>query len=167
MSDSDLQKKLMQRAGNLIGRRARTRGEIRLRLSKFADETAVEETLRRLEDLKLLNDADYAYNFALNRIGSGGWGPKRVRQELRRRHVAPAVVEESLKRIQLEVSEQVSLQQYVDRYCQKNQAITDRKAIRRFISHLQRRGFHDQIIREVLRRKLPEAALGSWCETGE
>jgi len=167
MAEDDLQKKLMHKAGKFIGKRSHTRGELRLRLIKFGDAVEVEKVLDRLEDEKLLNDADYAYNFALGRIVEGGWGPKRVRQELRSRQVAPEVVEASLKRVQLEVSERSSLEQYVDRYCRKSLTLPDRKALRKFIAHLQRRGFHDQIIREVLRRKLPDAASESWRDLGE
>ena len=164
--DDELLKKLLSRAGAILARRAHSRGEIRVKLAKFADPDDVERTLDRLEAVNLLNDADYAYNFASSRIRQQGWGPLKVRQSLLRRHVAPLVTEEALDRLRQEIGDDVILGDYLKRFCQKSGLPRDRKGIQRLINHLRRRGFVDETIYGALRRAVPEAAWENF-ETGE
>jgi SOS response regulatory protein OraA/RecX len=164
--ESALRKKLLKRAGDLLARRSYSRGELRTKIAKSAGPEDVEGILNCLEALNLLNDADYAYNFACSRMRQQGWGPIKVRQSLGRRQVAPQVIEAAIDRARQNVGDEVFLRSYLDRRCRKIGLPTNRKGIERLISHLRRRGFADSTIYGTLRQVIAEA---SWeCfETGE
>jgi len=164
--EAELQKKLLNRAGNLLAKRSYSRGEMRIKLSKLAEPADVENTLERLEALNLLNDSDYAYNFAFSRIRLQGWGPIRVRHSLLHRQVAHQIIEAAIDRVWQDVGDRVVLREYLDRHCRKTGIPQDRKGIQKLIGHLRRRGFVDATIYSTLRQMIPD---GAWeCfETGE
>ncbi len=164
--NDEILRKLLGKAGAILARRAHSRGEMRLKLAKFGDPEAVERVLDRLEAVNLLNDMDYAYNFASSRIRQEGWGPLKVRQSLLRRHVEPQVTEEALSRLRQEIGDDAILGDYLERFCQKGGLPHDRKGLRRLINHLRRRGFGDETIYSTLRREVPAAAWEE-IETGE
>jgi SOS response regulatory protein OraA/RecX len=164
--EEELQKKLLSKAADLLARRSYSCGEMRAKLAKLADPSDVEGALKRLMALNLLNDADYAYNFAFSRLRQQGWGSIKVRLSLIHRQIAPQVIEAAIDRVRQEVGEGVTLREYLDRHCRKTGLPSDRKSIRRLINHLRRRGFVDAAIYSTLRQVIPET---SWeCfETGE
>lgn len=164
--EEELRKKLLNKAGNLLARRSYSCGEMRAKLSKLAEPSDVEDALRRLVALDLLNDDDYAYNFAFSRIRQQGWGPIKVRHSLVRRQIAPQLIEAAIDRVRQEVGDRVILREYLDRHCRKTPLPRDRKGIQKLIGHLRRRGFVDATIYSTLRQVIPEA---NWerFETGE
>ncbi len=161
-----MSKILMTRAGRLLSRRSYSRGELRRKLAHLAEEGCVEQVLDHLEELNLLNDSDYAYNFALCRMKQDGWGPLKVLQSLMRREVAQALAESAIDRIRQENDESALLQEYVERHCRKIGMPQDLKGIRRLVSHLNRRGFQEEIIFKALREQIPAAAWRRF-ETGD
>lgn len=149
-----------------MARRAFARGELKARLAKLADEESIEAVLSQLERLNLLNDAEYAYNFAFGRMKHNAWGAVRIRRSLILRQVDPDLIETALNRVQAEIGERCSLDEYLERQYQKRSLPTDRKGIQRLILHLRRRGFNDETIYGALRRMIQPA---SWqrFETGD
>jgi regulatory protein len=164
--NDELRKSLFKKAGALLARRAFSRGELRIRLSKMADNLEIESMLDRLEQLNLLNDADYAYNFALYRIRQEGWGPAKVQESLLRRHVQQAVIECALERVHSELGEESVLIEYINGHCGKKGLPANPKDIRKLIMHLSRRGYDQEAIVRALKRLLPTAAMRRF-ETGE
>lgn len=162
----DLYKALLRKAGALLARRAYSRGELRDRLSRYAGDAPLESVLTRLEELNLLNDEDYAYNFALCRIGQQGWGLARVRNSLLQRQVPAATVDGALERVLNELDPATVLREYVLKHSAKRRLPRDLKSIRRLILHLRRRGFDHNSISNVLKELLPAAAWQRF-ETGE
>jgi len=150
--------KLMQKAGRLLARRAYSRGELGAKLSAGADEGEVETVLRRLEELKLLNDEQYAYNFAHYRMKQDGWGPLKVYHSLLRRRVESRLVESAIARVRQETGDGNLLRGYLEGYCGKHGLPQDRRSIQKLFARLKRRGFHDEIIYSVLRQSIPAAA---------
>jgi regulatory protein len=164
--DSELYQALLKKAGTLLARRAYSRGELRIKLLKTAGEREVDSALDRLEQLNLLNDADYAYNFAFYRIKHEGWGPAKVRDSLLRRHVAPSAIEGALDCVRSTLGGNPDLVEYMRKFCGKRWPPTDPKQLQRLIMHLRRRGFDEDCIFSTLRREIPEAVLQHF-ETGE
>jgi regulatory protein len=164
--DAELQKTLMKKAGLLLARRAYSRGELRMKLAKMAGDSEIESALDRLEQLNLLNDADYAYNFAVYRIRQEGWGPAKVRDSLLRRHLSQAIVESALERIRDELGEELALTDCIKKRCGKQALPANPKDVQKLISYLRRRGFDDDSIFRALKRMLPAAAIQHF-ETGE
>ena len=156
----------MQKAGALLARRSYSKGELRTRLRKLGEEEEVETALSRLEGLGLLNDAEYAYNFASRRIKEMAWGAVKVHHSLIRRHVAPHLAESAIDRVHHEISEDLVLSQYLDKLGKKNGLPRDRKAIQKLVSHLRSRGFQEDHIWNVLHERIPTATWRSY-DTGE
>lgn len=157
--DAELYKKLLKRAGTLLARRAYSRGDLRIRLSKLAEERQVETVLDRLEQLNLLNDADYAYNFALCRISQEGWGSAKVRDSLLRRHVAQDTVDSAIERARAEADEDTIIADYLQRHFRKTGPPTGIEGVRKLIVRLRRRGFDEDVIYRGLKRMVPAAFL--------
>ena len=105
MTEAKTFRKLMSQAGRVLSRRAHSRGELRRKLARHAEPDLIEPVLDRLEELKLLNDADYAYNFALCRMKQDGWGPLKVFHSLRKHDVAPELVEKAIGRVRDEAGD--------------------------------------------------------------
>jgi regulatory protein len=164
---ASIRAKLINAAAAHLARRPHSRGELKTKLIRRADAAEVEAVLDHLEELKLLNDADYAYNFALNRLSENGWGPIKIRHALRRRRIAPELVEWAVTSVQEAISTRLALESCIEKYCRKSGVPADLGSTRRLIAHLRRRGFEDDLIREVMRRREPLDASTSWYETGE
>jgi SOS response regulatory protein OraA/RecX len=156
VTDATPAQTLLRRAGRLVARRAYSRGELRDKLAGLGSPEEIEETLQRLEDLHLLNDPDYAYNFASNRITQKGWGPVKVYHALVRRHVSPDVAESALQRVRGEAGERIWLEGYLEKYWRTRHLPRNRKDIGKLVVHLRQRGFHEDAILEVLRHRIPE-----------
>lgn len=93
---------LMKKAGSLLARRAHSRADLQRKLAAYGDDGEVESVLRHLERLGLLNDSDYAYNFALRHIRQLGWSPAKVRDALLGHEVGPAIVQRVLQQALIE-----------------------------------------------------------------
>jgi regulatory protein len=152
-----LKNKLMNKAGRLLARRLYSRGEMKLKLARFAETKDVEPVLDRLQELNLLNDGNYAYNFALYRIRQEGWGPIKVLHSLIRRHVEPDLAQSAIERVRQEESDESVLNEYIEKSFRKGAVPASRKELRKLIDHLRRRGFLDDTIYKSLRQRIPAA----------
>jgi SOS response regulatory protein OraA/RecX len=166
MMADDALKRLLNKAGRLLARRPCSRGELASRLLKTDDPATVGLALQRLEELNLLNDPEYAYNFASRRIRAGNWGPARVRQALIERHVASDVVESAIERAYGSAGEEAVLEAYLNSCWRSRRPPSDVPGIRKLVAHLRRRGFQEESIRRLLRTRVPAAAWHLF-ESGE
>jgi len=158
VTDGESTEKLMNQAIRALARRAHSRGELEARLRLKAEEGEVSDVLRRLEELNLLNDEQFAYNFALWRMKQDGWGPAKALHSLIRRRVEPQLAKSAVERVRRELGDARLLQEYLDRYGGRHEPPRDRKSIQKLISRLQRRGFQEDVILAVLRQIIPPAA---------
>jgi len=164
--DAEFHKMIMKKAGALLGRRAYSRGQLRDKLAKIAGEVSIEAVLDHLEQLNLLNDADYAYNFAFWRIKQQGWGPAKVNDSLLRRQIEQPTIDGALQRVRNELHYESILTDYVQRYCGKQGPALDPKTVRSLVLHLRQRGFDEDGIVGALKKVIPAAILKRF-ETGE
>ncbi len=164
--EPELRQKLLTRAARLLSDRSYTCGEMRNKLARLADPSEADQIVDHLVALNLLNDVDYAYNFAFGRIRQQGWGPLRVRQSLRRRQIADQVIEAAIEGVLQGTGDESLLREYVHRHCRKTGLPQDRKGVQRLIAHLRRRGFADAVIYSSLRQVIP-ALVWEHFETGE
>jgi SOS response regulatory protein OraA/RecX len=155
VQELELKNKLMNKAGRLLARRPFSCGEMRLKLARFADQEDVEAILKRLQEVNLLNDSNYAYNFALHQIRQQGWGPIKVLHSLILRKVEPVVAQSAIERVRQDESDEAVLSGYLDRSFEKSLVPRDRKDLRKLINHLRRRGFQEDTIYKTLRQKIP------------
>ena len=166
VTEAELHKRLLNRAGIFLSRRPYSRGELAAVLLKVAGPDSVEPVLNRLEQLKLLNDPEYAYNFAFNQLKFKGWGPARVHQNLLLRKVPPGLAESTMNSIRAELSDREVLEGYLEKHCRRKGLPVDCRGIAGLVSHLRRRGFLEETILQTLRPKVPPAVWERF-ETGE
>jgi regulatory protein len=164
--EDDPFKKIMSKAGQLLARRAHSRGQLREKLAPHGEIQQIESVLDRLEQLNLLNDAEYAYNSASRWMKQDGFGPAKVYHLLRRRQVSAAVADAAMERAGREIDEIESLRNYLARRSRTQSMPANRKSVDKLFQSLQRRGFSREAIWEVLRQTVPPGAWREF-ETGE
>jgi regulatory protein len=90
--------RVMDDAYRLLGYRARSTGELRVRLlGKGHDQTVVEEALARLTADGLLDDTAFARSYLTDKRRLAGWGSERIRRSLLALGVEASVVEAALR----------------------------------------------------------------------
>lgn len=166
MIEGESARKLLQKAGRLLARRAYSRGELEAKLRSHAEEPKIREVLLRLQELNLLNDEQYAYNFAHCRMRQEGWGPLKVLHALLRREIASPVAESAIERVRRETGDGPLLSEYLDGYFAKRGKPQDRKGLQKLVSRLRRRGFQEAVVYDVLRQKV-SAAIWQRFDTGD
>ena len=123
-------------AANMIGSRALSKKELTRRLvKKGSDETDAQAAADWLEDIGAVDDAGYAAAVARH-YGGKGYGPQRVREELRRRGVDRALWDEALEEMP-ETAE--ILDQLIRKKCRGE--LSDPREKKRVSDALLRRGF--------------------------
>lgn len=123
-------------AANMIGNRALSKKELTRRLvKKGSDETDAQAAADWLEDIGAVDDAGYAAAVARH-YGGKGYGPQRVREELRRRGVDRALWDEALEEMP-ETAE--ILDQLIRKKCRGK--LSDPREKKRVSDALLRRGF--------------------------
>lgn len=86
-------------AMNLLARREHSVQELRNKLKRrFGDKSMIDEQLSRLATEHLQSDARFAESYARQRV-SRGYGPVRLREELRERGVSEADVDVSIEEL--------------------------------------------------------------------
>ncbi len=89
-------------AMNLLARREHSLRELRTKLKRrFADDEKIDEQLSRLIEERLQSDVRFAQSYARQRI-SRGYGPVRLREELRERGVSEADVAAAMDEMEID-----------------------------------------------------------------
>jgi regulatory protein len=84
------------KAMDLLARREHLRSELRRKLGKrFEDDAEVGRVLDQLEQDDLLSDLRFVESYLLHR-GNRGYGPERIRAELRQKGACPELVDDQL-----------------------------------------------------------------------
>jgi regulatory protein len=140
------------RALTLLGFRARSVQELRRKLLQKGEPAAdVEGVIARLCDQKLLDDADFARQFARTKLLGAGASRLRIAQELARKGVARPIADAAIAA--LEEDEGLDLSASVHRVAEKKWksmgALDDITRKRRLYAFLARRGFNPDEIRDA------------------
>ena len=138
------------RALDLLALRGRSVAELRRKLlQKGEDAAAVDETIARLIDQKLLDDAEYARQFARAKVVGAGASRRRISAELARKGVARSVADQAID--DLGETEGIDLSASVHRVAEKKWKslgdLDDLTRRRRLYGFLARRGFNPDEIR--------------------
>jgi regulatory protein len=81
-----------------LSSRSRTEAEIARRLGDVGfDEAATADTIAWLREQGLVDDAEYAEQYAKSRISSSGYGPQRVQRELMKRGIDRKTAENAVQ----------------------------------------------------------------------
>ena len=134
-------------AANIIGSRALSKKELTRRLvKKGAEDTDAQAAADWLEDIGAVNDEQYAAMVARH-YGGMGYGPARVKEELRRRGVDRALWDSAL-------AELPPAEEALDTLIRKKSRgdLSDPKEVKRVSDALLRRGFAWPQVKDALRR---------------
>jgi regulatory protein len=146
----------LKRALKFLGYCARSEAEVRAKLiqSGFSAKT-VEPTLEKLRGLKLLDDEAFARNFTRGRIENRGYGPLRLERELRRKGVAQMLIRRTLDEAFGREEGKERARALLDKRF-RGKDLSDQKTVRRAIAFLQRRGYRNSVIAEIVRQPIGE-----------
>ncbi|MCH8055333.1 MAG: regulatory protein RecX [Deltaproteobacteria bacterium] len=140
----------LKRAFKFLSYRARSEVEIRLKLTQLGfSQKITETTLEKLRSLNLLNDETFARGWAREKGEVRGYGPLRVERELRQKGVAQSLI----GRIVQETFGQQETKERAKKLLEKRfrgKDLSDRKTLHRAIAFLQRRGYRDSVIAELI-----------------
>ena len=133
-------------AARMVGRRALSKEELQRKLiQKGASEEDASDAAGWLEDIGAIDDAGYAAMLALH-YGERGYGPGRVREELRRRGIDRELWEDAL-------AELPEPEEAIAAFLQRKAGdLSDRLEVKRLTDALLRRGFQWGDICNALRR---------------
>jgi regulatory protein len=143
-----------KRALKFLGYRARSEAEVRTKLIQAGfSPKIIEPTIEKLRSLKLLDDEAFARSFAQARMEDRGYGPLRVERELRLKGIAKTLVGRILDETFGRQGGKDRAQALLEKRF-RGKDLSNAKNLRRVISFLQRRGYRDSVIAEVLKQPI-------------
>ncbi len=147
-----LYQQLMERAFRLLSRKARSEAELRAQLLKKAPgaDAVVERVIARLHELGYLNDRQLASDYAIARLQLKPVGRRRLREELRRKHLPEDAIEAALENAYKQVDEAVLIVRAVKKWLRMKGAPRTQADLKRLFDHLARLGFEYDDIRRVV-----------------
>ena len=141
------------RALDLLALRARSVAELRQKLLRKGEPAAaVDEAIARLEEQKLLDDAQFARQFARAKVVGAGASRRRIALELARKGVDRATADSAID--DLADLEGIDVSAAIHRVAEKKWRslanLDEGTATRRLYAFLARRGFNPDEIRSAL-----------------
>ena len=137
-------------AMNLLARREHSMRELRIKLARrFADEELIAVELQRLAEENLQSDQRFGESYARQRAGAG-FGPLRVRQEMRDRGLSDGDVSEAFEAQGLDWT-QIAAQAYSKKYgLPETREVLELKEQARRSRFMQYRGFASEHYQHLL-----------------
>ena len=142
-----------QKAFRLLSLRPHSEKELEKKLrEKGFPAVVIKETLEKLHDLKYLNDASFANQWARNLAVNKLWGNKKIIASLREKGVAAELTDSSIEKAREELPEEAALEILIKKKTAKNQsAALDVKEKQKIFQSLMGRGFPPGLILNKLR----------------
>lgn len=146
----------LKRAYKFLRYCPRSEAEVRNKLSQLGfPQKSIEATLEKLRSLNLLNDEAFARDWARGKAEGWGYGPLRVERELRQKGIAQSVIRQVMgETFGHEEGKEKARTLLEKRFRGKD--LGDRKVLHRAIAFLQRRGYRNSVIAEVLKQPVDE-----------
>ena len=147
---SDAQEETLQRALRYLSYRPRSEAEVRSHLrQRGCARAAIERSVERLRQLNYLNDGNFARSWVAAKVAGSGYGPKRIEQELKAKGIGPAVIRDIVTEAFSEGEEAHARRLLEKRY--RKLELNDDKTLRRAVAFLQRRGYSNNVIHDILK----------------
>ncbi len=150
---------LYQFALKALTRRAHSVHELWKALErKCRDEEIVKRVMARLRELRYLDDARYARQFARQRSEGRKQGRFRIQRELRARGVSDAHIAAALEEAAPRTDEATTVRKLIERKLKSHRGPLDQRKIASLYASLLRRGFAGDVVRRELRAASKHAA---------
>ena len=141
--------------------RERTATEIRRRLSRDDyPPNVIEDVIHDLEKSGYVNDRAFAIKYAEGRFEARGYGPMRIRSDLRRKGVKRAAVEDALEEVYSENDAVLERARQMGdkRWSQLSNEADALKRKKKVYDYLARRGFAFEMVRRVVEELSSESS---------
>lgn len=160
MNDKEYQR-VFNHAIRLLARAARSEADLRSRLiAKTAAELAViERVLGRLKELGYINDDQFAYNYANNKLAVKPLGRVRLQRTLTHKQIAPDVRDRTLSKIFTEQDEAQLCAAALAKHVRIHGLPQDIKESKKLLSYLIRLGFPYDLVMKKIRQLSKEPLL--------
>lgn len=137
----------------MLARRALTRAEVAEKLVRRVGPDARDAALARLEEMRVLDDRGLAERIAHDGLVRRGFGRHRIRSELARRGVEPAMAEDAIGRVFADETERAAAEAALARFRKRRAGgrSTPQKEAAAEFRHLIGRGFPAGLVRDLLR----------------
>ncbi len=129
----------------LLSSRSHSKKELADKIRRTNSAEAAAKAVDRMEELGLVNDADFARRYADKLIFSKGMSKRAAAMELRRKGIDRDVIDETLDAVEVDPREQI-----VKILSKKYTDLSDEKTKRRAVAALQRLGYGWDDIRGAL-----------------
>ena len=139
--------RIKEKALNIISYRPRTKKELKDKMKDKFNEDSIDSVIDRMEESGLLNDEEYAKNYAYHLYQNKGYAVKRIKYELMHKGIDSEIISNVLENEDFE--EELNLEKIIEKKNMRN--IQDDKEKRRVLSYLQRLGYSWDKINSVLR----------------
>lgn len=140
-------KSAKERALRLLAGQDYTHKQLVEKLRRYTDDEAAREAARRMEELGLIDDADYAMRCARDLVRLRHFSPRRAAQELRRRGVGDEEIEAALAQFEGDDPREAIARIVLKKY---PRIFEDEKTEKRAVGGLTRLGYAYGDIRYVL-----------------
>lgn len=152
MSDDEGQR-AREAAFRLLAVRARSARELqqRLRQKRFPPKI-INQVIDDLQAKGYQSDEDFARQYAREKWSNSGWGPARVRRELRAKGIAPELTDQVVGETYADVDLAEAVLLLAQKRWLSTEGLPTETRRRRLVSFLQRRGYHWETINRVLGR---------------
>lgn len=139
--------KTMDRALKLLSFKPRSIAELRERLLEkvWAEEPIVDQVIKRLIELRYLDDEQFAANYASSRLTVRPLGRTRLRRDLQRKKIPDRVAEQTLNEIYAGEAEEELIDRAVSKRVRLKGPPTSREEVKKLFDYLLRRGFNYQL----------------------
>ena len=143
-----------QKAFRLLSLRPHSEKELEKKLrEKGFPAVVVKETLEKLHDLKYLNDASFANQWARNLVVNKLWGNRKVIASLRDKGVTAELIDLSIEKAREELPEEAAIETLIKKKAAKRKASAlDFKEKQKIFQALMGRGFPPGLILNKLGR---------------
>ena len=143
----------LKAALRFLGRRARSEAEITEHLKRQGYTPALATpTLEQLRRARYAGDAGFARDWTRSRADGRGYGPRRIEQELRAKGIHEPLILDVLRETFGGNNERERARLVLEKHFQR-ETLDDTKILRRAAAFLQRRGYSETAILDLLRQR--------------
>jgi regulatory protein len=147
----DNDQRAREAAFRLLAVRARSASELRQRLrqKRFAPEL-VDNVIADLQAKGYQSDEEFARLYAREKWNNSGWGPARVRRELRAKGIAPELTDQVVDETYADADLADAILSLAQKRWRSTEGLPLEARRRRLTGFLQRRGYGWETIRQVM-----------------
>ena len=143
-----MREKVTAAAFRILAARPQSEKQLRERLlaKPWVEPEAVGLCITRLKELGYIDDAQFARNYAISRVGSKAVGRARVARELAGKKVSQDTIEKAVGSVFDEAGEESVIDRAIEKRIRTHGWPSDRASAKRMFDHLARLGFEFSLI---------------------